>query len=389
MTTRIGLIVNPIAGMGGAVALKGTDGTAAAAAARGAAPLAGARATTFLRRLMQLADAAGAGDSAWAASGTRRPQLLVGAEAMGMSSAEAAGIAAAAVAGGPAAGAPSAAVDSRRAAAAMISAGCQLIVFAGGDGTARDIASVVGERLPLLGIPAGVKMHSGVFATTPTAAAHVVARFVDNPRTVEMREVEVMDIDEALLRQGRLSPRLFAIARVPFERRAMAGPKTVGASEEAALAAAADDIVRELAPEVVALIGPGTSARAVKRRLGSEGTLLGVDAFAGGRLVAADLTEQQCLALVRGRPGRIVVGVTGGQGFLFGRGNQQLSPPVIRAVGRDGITVIAGVNKLQELVDGVLRVDTGDAELDRELSGYIKVVTAAGTRAIMKVAEPI
>lgn len=374
VTMRIGLIVNPIAGMGGAVALKGTDGAEVPrqALALGARPLARERAEQFLARL--------------AAQG-RRLELDVAAGAMGERSAARLGIPAMVVGGQ--AGAQTSAADTQCAARAMAHHGCGLIVFAGGDGTARDMLDAVGDTVPILGIPAGVKMHSAVFATTPNAAAHVVERFFASDRGIEMREMEVMDIDEAMLRGGALSARLHGYARVPFERHALPGPKARDTSEDMSLEGAAAEIVRGMQAGTLYVIGPGTTMRRIKRRLGVEGTLLGVDAFLDRRPAGLDLTAKQLLDLTSGRPAKIVVGITGGQGFVLGRGNQQLSAALVRRVGRDNIIIVASVAKLVALDGAMLRVDSGEPDLDRSLAGFIRVVTGSGETAIARIGEPL
>ena len=371
---RIGLIINPIAGMGGRVALKGTDGANAAvlAAALGAAPVAEERARRFLARLTQAG---------------RVVELLTVGGAMGADAAQAAGVAARVL---PVTlGAPTGAADTRRAALAMEAAGANLIVMVCGDGTARDVLDAVGTRVPVLGIPSGVKMHSAVFATGPEAGAMLVAEMASGARAIAFHDAEVMDIDERLLGDGVVAARLHGYLRIPFECRLVQAGKARGYSATAALAGAAREIAAAMQPGTLYLIGPGTTMRLVKRELGSDGTLLGVDAVLDGRVIGLDLTERQILDLAAGRPLRIIVGLVGGQGFVLGRGNQQLSPEVVRrAGGRDGVIVIAGLDKLLSLEGAPLQVDTGDAALDRELAGFIQVVTGRGERTVMRIASP-
>jgi len=367
---KIGLIVNPIAGMGGSVGLKGTDGaeTLARARALGAQPVAPARA---LRALGRLAGAA--------------CELLTCPGAMGGDVAHQAGFAATLL-DTPSGGATTAA-DTRAAAQALRAEGVALVLFAGGDGTARDIFDAVGHSVPLLGIPSGVKMHSAVFATSPEAAGQLAALVVgDADEKVRYREAEIMDIDEEAVREGRVSARLHGYACMPFERHLVQNAKAGGVAEDAALDAVCREIAREMAPGVVHILGPGATTKRILAALGLKGTLLGVDAVLDGRLVGRDLTGAQVAALVRGRPARIIVSVIGGQGYVFGRGNQQIGPDAIRAVGRDNIVVVATQQKLLSLDGGRLLVDTGDRELDEALQGYIRVRTAPGMTAMMRIA---
>jgi predicted polyphosphate/ATP-dependent NAD kinase len=366
---KIGLIVNPIAGMGGSVGLKGTDGaeTLIRARALGAQPVAPARA---LRALSRLAGTA--------------IELLTCPGAMGGDIAAQAGLAATLLAGRSADG--TTAADTRAAAQALQAQGAALILFAGGDGTARDLLDAVGESAPLLGIPSGVKMHSAVFATSPEAAGQLAALVAgDTDGRVRWREAEIMDIDEEAAREGRVSARLYGYARVPFERHLVQNAKAGGVAEDAALDAVCREIAREMAPGVVHILGPGATTKRILAALGLDGTLLGVDAVLDGRLLGRDLTGAEVETLVRGRPAKIIVSVIGGQGYVFGRGNQQIGPDVIRAVGRDNIIVVATQQKLLSLPEGRLLVDTGDRALDEALQGYIRVRTAPGISAMMRV----
>ena len=382
---RVGLIVNPIAGMGGRVGLKGTDGAIVdAARALGAVPRAGSKAARALRRLSPVTD---------------RIEILTCPGEMGAAAMEAAGLSGFEVIPmreGPTGSErqtsteqkasseqPTGPEHTKEAAREMLRRGADLLLFAGGDGTARDIAEAVGPELPALGIPAGVKIYSGVFATTPENAGNLAARFVAAGPSAPLREAEVVDVDEEAMRLGRLSASLYGYLKVPVAPQMVAGPKSGGAGDDDAVVSAARSVARTMEPGCIYIVGPGTTTRTVARHLGLDSTLLGVDAILDGRFVGRDLNERQLLALleeadskesVRSDRVRIVVGVIGGQGYIFGRGNQQIGPQVIRRVGRENVVVVATAAKLLSLTRGVLLVDTGDPGLDQELEGFIRVV---------------
>jgi predicted polyphosphate/ATP-dependent NAD kinase len=365
LVRRLGVIVNPIAGMGGRVGLKGTDGAAILARARalGATPISGQRAARALAELTSL-----------------QIEILAAPGPMGALPCADAGLACAALHGITAD-----AAGTRAAAQTMAQAGVALILFAGGDGTARDIAGIVGTATPLLGIPTGVKMQSAVFANSPAAAGRLAARFLTEG--TRLREAEVLDLDEDALREGRVSPRLHGTATVPEERALMQASKA-GATvpDEAALDALARRLVTEMERGRLYLLGCGTTMRRVKRAMGFEGTLMGVDVALEGRLLAADVGEQQLLRLTETTPATAIIGVTGGQGFLLGRGNQQFSPAVLRRLGRQNIIVVAGALKLAALDPACLHVDTGEADTDAMLAGYIAVRTAPDRTAMLRIA---
>ncbi len=364
---RIGLIVNPIAGLGGRVGLKGTDGPGivADALARGAEPQAGARARRALQRVadrlpgtkITLAPGVLGAD---VAEGLNldldiRPMPLTGS-----------------------------ARDTRAAVAQM--ADCNLIVFAGGDGTARDVCADIAPNQAILGIPCGVKMHSGVFAISPEAAGALIADMVAAPDRISWTDdAEVMDIDEAALRAGHIAPKLYGHARVPILRNRMqaskGGPRVDWGT---ALSAAATQIVAEMEPGTLYVIGPGTSAGAVMRAAGYAPTILGIDAMRDGAVVGRDLGATELFALAGQGPVRIILGVTGQQGFLIGRGNQQIGPDTLRRAGKDGLIVLASEDKLARLAQPTLWVDSGEPDLDAELSGYLRVRTGRGRETMMR-----
>jgi predicted polyphosphate/ATP-dependent NAD kinase len=156
-------------------------------------------------------------------------------------------------------------------------------------------------------------------------------------------------------------------------------------SEAAAQASIAYDVVSHMQDDLLYIIGPGTTTRAVASQLGFSKTLIGVDVVAGGQLVAADVNEAQLLELLEGHQAKIIITPIGGQGCLFGRGNQQISPRVIKKVGRENIIVVSTSDKLHALGRGGLWVDTGDRAVDNLLCGYIRVVTGYNERAVRKV----
>lgn len=357
----LGLIVNPIAGMGGRVGLKGTDGPdiLEEARRRGARPVSSERAFHALKRL---------------AASTTPFSLITGAGELGENVARAAGLDPIVVYR-PSAGS-SGPKDTRNAALAMAQASVDLLMFAGGDGTARDVLGVVSDRVPILGIPTGVKMYSAVFGTNPENAGNLAARFIAGEPSVRFREAEVMDIDEVAMRNDQISAQLYGYARSPYERHLVQNAKAGSApSENLALDAVCRQVVRQMQDGCLYILGPGTTTRRVMSVIGLPSTLLGVDAVVDGVLVGSDLNEHALIQLMKGREARIIVGVLGGHGSLFGRGNQQISSEVIRRVRREHIIVISSMEKLISLESGCLRVDTGDAEVDAMLAGYMRVHT--------------
>jgi predicted polyphosphate/ATP-dependent NAD kinase len=369
---RLGVLVNPIAGMGGAVGLKGTDTPEILrrAQALGAEPRAALRAEQALHHVAE------------ALAG--RVSVLAPGGAMGEIPAGAAGLAVTLLPGGGGVG-ETGPGDTERAAVALAAAGVDLLLFCGGDGTARDICRAIGDKVPAVGVPAGVKMHSAVYATNPRAAGELAARFLAGG--LPLRPAEVMDIDEEAFRAGAVAARLYGYLAVPYDRELLQGAKAGRVnSEPAALDAIAAEVAERMRPGHIYLLGPGSTTGAIARRLGLEKTLLGVDAYQDGRLIVADAGETALLAAIAGRQATAIVTPIGGQGHVLGRGNQQLGPAVIRAIGRAGLMVVATPQKLASLQGRPLRVDTGDPALDADLAGHIRVITGYHTEAVCPIA---
>jgi predicted polyphosphate/ATP-dependent NAD kinase len=355
---RLGFIVNPIAGMGGAVGLKGTDGKEILekAVGLGAKPVAPARAETFLSTL----------NAIW-----KDFVLISGAGLMGETEAQNSGF------GCKVFGKKreqTSKQDTMETAKQIVDEGVDLLVFCGGDGTARDVLNAVDKKVPVLGVPTGVKMHSAVFAVDPKAAARITARFLSGQ--LPLWEAEVMDIDEEAFRQGRVSARLHGYVLTPYEPRLIQVAKIASPMTQSDLrnqAALAVYIIEKMEEDVVYVISAGTTTRTIGDLLDEKKTLLGVDIFKNKKIVARDVNEKQILEAIKGETVKVVVTPIGGQGFIFGRGNQQISPEVIQQVGKDNIIVIATENKMKNLK--ALKVDTGDPDLDASFRGKITVIT--------------
>jgi predicted polyphosphate/ATP-dependent NAD kinase len=358
---RVGFLVNPIAGLGGRVGLKGTDGVAEEAVRRGATPVAPGKAEELLRALAARPQAA---SIEW-----RTCSGPMGEEAL-----RAAGLIHEVV---YRCTPPTSSEDTKRACEAFMGGQVDLVVFVGGDGTARDIATVVGESMPIVGVPAGVKMHSAVFGVHAASVAAILADFVDgNTATVE---AEILDVDEAEYRQGHWVVRLYATAKTLHEPTLIQTGKMMFEElpDRDARDAIAEHVLEEMdeEPGTLFLLGPGGTLDHVKRKLGIRGSLLGVDAVKGKKLVAADLDESGLLRLLGAHPtAKLVLSPIGAQGFVVGRGNQEVSPAVIRRVGLGNLMVVATPDKLRHTPE--LRVDTGDPELDHEFAAkeYLFVV---------------
>lgn len=364
---RVGFVVNPIAGMGGSVGLKGTDGDdiLKQAEKRGAMRLSPERARRAL-----------------AGFGLRKAHVdfLTCSGDMGKSELDSVGIPAEIVfEPGPV----TTRQDTARAVAEFMKRDVKLILFAGGDGTARDILEIVGQKVPIVGIPTGVKMHSAVFAYTPEDVADLVLTYTDGTST---KDADVMDIDEEGIREGRLIAKLYGVAKVPDDPTHMQPGKAVyhSGSAEDELTELGQYVAESMENGVAYVLGPGSTTEAVAKNIGLKKTLLGVDVVLDLKMVLRDATETDLLKFLSDHEAaKILVSPIGAQGLFFGRGNQQLSPRVIRAVGRDNVTIISTPSKLRWTP--VLRCDTGDPELDSEFKGRMKVITGYKRRKLVTV----
>jgi len=350
---RIGFVVNPIAGMGGRVGLKGTDGKVTEARQRGAEPRAPDRTERMLDRLADLAP---------------EVELLTAAEPMGASLARETGFEPTVVYTPDRSG-ETTADDTAAAVAAFVTESVDLVLFVGGDGTAADVAEALSEtEIPMLGVPAGVKVYSSVFAVSPEDAADIVVGFDRTERR------EVMDINEDDYRDGEVNPELRAVAWVPVTDELQSSKQLGGGTVDSLAAGIADGVD----PARSYVLGPGSTVGAIKSALGFEGSPIGVDVWRGGEVLVEDGSEAEILDAL-GEENVIVVSPIGGQGFVFGRGNPQLSPAVIRQCT---VEIVASRAKLDGL--SVLRVDTDDPDLDARLRGWQKVRVGRFERRMMK-----
>jgi predicted polyphosphate/ATP-dependent NAD kinase len=369
---RVGLIVNPIAGIGGRVGLKGSDGQEIVdrAMRMGASPGSPKKAVLALRELSTIKE---------------RLELITYPCEMGEHEAKACGMSPKVI--GSAERGRTTAKDTQKAARDMLNLRVDLLLFAGGDGTARDVCAVIGTEIPALGIPSGVKIHSGVYATYPRNAGVVATQYLsENASSLQLYEGEVMDINEDAFREGRLETRLYGYLKVPCVGEMIQDTKGATApGQESAMEALFCDVLGLIEHDVLYIIGPGSTTNFMMNKLGFKGTLLGVDALYNGQIVGSDLNEAGILELMKNRKAKIIVTVIGRQGYLFGRGNQQISPSVLRQVGKENIIVIATKEKLLGLAGSPLLIDTGDELVDMTFQDYMQVLTGYGERMVLKV----
>ncbi|HZX21589.1 MAG TPA: ATP-NAD kinase family protein [Clostridia bacterium] len=368
---KLGFIVNPIAGMGGRVGLKGTDGpeVLAKALSLGAEPESPRKAIKALKELLPLKDEIQI--YTYPGNMGEEEAVSVGFEPIVLEKIEG----------------DTTPKDTEEAAQKMLEIGVDLILFAGGDGTARNIYNGVDGKVPVIGIPTGVKIHSAVYANHPKAAGEIVLKFFQDDE-METIEAEVMDIDEDAFRAGEVMARLYGYMVIPLEEELTQVTKSGGVgAEEEALDAISDKIIEMMEEEedVYYIIGSGTSTRPIMDKLGLPNTLLGIDIVKNKQLVASDVNEKQILDTIKDDKARIIVTVIGGQGYIFGRGNQQISAEVVKRVGKKNITIIASKGKLLSLGNRPLLVDTGNEEVNSMFKGYIKVLSSYNVESVIKV----
>ena len=375
MAIRIGFLVNPIAGMGGRVGLKGTDDALPQALKLGAHPVAPRKAEEMLKEF--LSSSSNNQDFVWYTCGGE----------MGEKECKKTGIIHTQVVYSPL-GKTTSAEDTKTACTIFLKQNLDIIVFCGGDGTAKDIFSVIEKKIPMLGIPAGVKMHSGVFSITAAAAGKILHEFINKRLTIG--DVEIMDLDEERYRRGEWKIRLVGIAKGIVE------PTYVQVGKASFESVTDDEVKDELAehikdelekyPEWLFLFCSGGTIDHIAQKLNIEHTLLGIDAVYQKKLIKKDVNEEQILTLLKRYPKtKILLSPIGGQGFILGRGNLQLSPAVMKKIGIENIIVVATPSKL--LHTPFLRVDTGDKELDSQFAkqGYFMVVIGYRLSRVVKI----
>ena len=368
---KVGLIINPIAGMGGKVGLKGTDGPEILQKARllGAVEEAPLKAKTALKVLTPIKE---------------KMKIYTYPGRMGEDVAKEIGFKPIVIGTPKSITSP---IDTEDAAKAMLKNGVDLLIFAGGDGTARNIYNAVADKIPVIGIPAGVKIHSGVYANHPRSAGQLALKYIESGN-LDTKDAEVMDIDEEAFRDGILTAKLYGYMKVPYIADLVQSQKSGGiASEDEVLEGISEKLIEimEIEPDTYFIIGSGSTLRPVMEELGLTNTLLGIDIVKDKKLVASDVNEREILEIINGHKAKIIVTVIGGQGYIFGRGNQQLSGEVIKKVGKENIIVVATKSKLQTLGDNPLLADTGDEEVNAMLTGYIKVIINYSTVTIQPI----
>ncbi len=396
---RIGLVVNPDAGLGGRLGFKGSDGRAAEARAAGAIDRAGPRMAQALDALQTLLQGS--------LNRTEACVTLVGWEGrMGGSwvNNEGSHLTFESIGTTPEATSDE---DTLSLVKNLVDAKVEAIVYAGGDGTTRDIVKALedigpeAQEIPLVGVPGGVKMHSGCFATTPKAAAEVVLAFILGDLRCAI--TEVMDLDEDVYQQGVWKVRMYGEAWTPSSPRFMQGAKEqVERSSEVDTIEGLANHVQTLLddqPDLMVVWGSGGTLRRIGQHVEVELTLLGIDVQGpeenGVRALHGDLNEQQLIEVlskhVNGdgtpRPRLLLLSPMGGQGFLIGRGNLQLSPNVLRIIEKDNILGVATPAKLIGL--SAVRIDTGDSALDEEfqVKRFIKILQGFRTTRLIRIEE--
>ncbi|MCG6938826.1 MAG: ATP-NAD kinase family protein [Gammaproteobacteria bacterium] len=373
---KVGFVVNPLAGIGGAVALKGSDGEdiVELALSRGAQPQAETRARVALQEITPTDNL-----SVFTASGSMGENILhalnLPCEVIYKTDAH------------------TSAADTKKAVQQFVNKDVDLIVFAGGDGTARDILDALDSELknaiPVVGIPAGVKIHSAVYAVTPSRAGELI-NLILHGDPVSLHEAEVMDLDEQAFREGRVSAKCYGYLPVPVDDTRMQPVKQGGLNyHDIAVHDIAEDIIETMEQDVYYLIGSGSTTAEIMEQLCLQNTLLGIDIVYNRELFASDVGAQEIVKIIDNHPAKIVVSIIGGQGHVFGRGNQQLSAEVISHVidqhgGRDNIIIIATNEKLRSLGRRPMIADTGDAALDERLAGLYSVITGYQQRTLYK-----
>lgn len=366
---KIGLIINPIAGLGGPAGLKGSDhenvyeyatnlGIESNASNRAKEAIQSIR---LLDEIYFMTGSGQLGEDALKELNVKH-KLVHTAEAVTTSA------------------------DTTALVQHLIKEGVELIVFAGGDGTARDVLDAQQtNQIPVVGIPAGVKIHSACYAISPPHVGEIIDSFIQG--TSVLKEVEVMDIDEELFRKNIVNTRLFGYVNVPSHRSSFQSVKIGSGAGRPNLNGVVADVIDKMEEDAIYIIGPGTTTRSIMEKLALQNTLLGIDIIQNKQLITSDANEIEIWNLIQASkyPIYLILTPIGGQGHILGRGNQQISPRIVSKVTKDRMIIIADKEKIYQLAHFQLFVDTGDTDLNKALSGYIKVTTGYKDYLICKI----
>lgn len=370
MKKKIGLIINPIAGVGGKAGFKGTDDVNSynIAIESGYRAESNNRAKTALSKITQykgeieLFTAPGLmGEDVLVQCGFE--PIVIGTIIKNTTS-----------------------KDTKNVSKQMLDMNLDLLIFCGGDGTARDILDVVGQDCLTLGIPAGVKMHSSVYAKSPNLAGDLITKFILN-KPINTVSREVMDINEDDYKKNIISARLYGYLKILFDKNYVQNIKARSKSLVQDQKSIAHEIISNLESDIVYIVGPGTTTKVIFDELNIEKSLVGVDLLFDKKLLAKDVSEKNILKNIQNKKVKIIVTVIGNQGYIFGRGNQQISAKVIRKVGKENIIVVATKDKILSLNSRSLIVDTGDIKIDNMLKGYVKIITGFKEKLVYKIGD--
>ncbi len=356
----IGLVINPWAGVGGSVALKGSDGEEIRekALSLGAIPEANQRVKTALKMLTTL---------------NQSVEFLTVSGNMGANSLQQLGFDYRILFQ---VGEKTSATDTIKAIELMENHRVDLIAFAGGDGTARDVFDGITKGTLVLGIPAGTKIHSGVYCINPQAAGELISKVIEG-KIIEIATASVMDIDEDLFRQGRVQAKLYGELKIPFEPLLVQQVKSASQVDESINQLdIAEGICKDWESDHLYIVGSGSTLQSVMAQLKLKNTLLGIDVVLNHQVIANDVSAEKLLNLLnqyKNISSTLLITVIGGQGHLFGRGNQQLSHQVLRTIGKSNIIILATKKKMAQLKGRPFIADSGSDDFDQWLAGRYSV----------------
>ena len=361
MVKKLGLIINPIAGVGGKVGLKGSDGsvTVEDALKKGGVFESNFRTLQALNELKSIKNDI---------------ELITFPSEMGQDAAEKSGLNHKVI--GEIISGKTTKKNTQEAAEIMTQMEVDLILFSGGDGTARDIQDIVGETCPVVGIPSGVKMHSSVFGINPRVSGYLTSLFLSE-KFQNVKSAEVIDLDEEEFRSDIISTKLYGYLQVPDSGNYIQSSKSPNLiSESDDLNSISTDVIEKMEDNCIYIVGSGSTLRNLMENLKLNSTLLGVDLVLNKKLLALDVSEVEIIEHIKKYENykiKILVSPIAEQGYIFGRGNQQISPKVIQIVGKKNIIILSTKTKVMSVLNNCFLVDTGEEKLDQDLRGYYRV----------------